>query len=93
VRPGLVRDGAILMSLGLGFIALGGAGIDILAACLSNAACYPHAAGMNIEEFLGLLPLGIALAVAGMTSFATGLLLDPRDSVGSSKGRDSFDST
>ena len=80
MRPGLVGDGAILTAVGLGFIGLGAAGLEVLSACLASAACYPHAGGMNIEEFLGLLPLGIALTVAGITSFAMGLVLPPRKS-------------
>ena len=80
MRPGLVRDGGILTTLGLCFIVFGDVGFGVFEACIENAACYPHAGALNVGMFLELLALGIALTVAGVTGLVAGFLLAPRNS-------------
>jgi hypothetical protein len=75
MRLGLIRDGAILLALGLSFAALGAEALAVFDTCLGSATCFAAAGGMNVEGLLGLLVLGILMAVGGGTALAVGLRL------------------
>ena len=81
MRAAWVRDGAILLAIGLSFTALGAAAMGVFDACIANATCSARAGTLDVEGFLGLLCLGVVLAVAGATFVATGLRLAPRNAV------------
>jgi hypothetical protein len=75
MRPSWVRDGGILLGLGASFAALGAAALAVFDTCLGSATCFGATAGMNVEGFLGLLVMGILMAVGGGTAVAVGLRL------------------
>jgi hypothetical protein len=78
MRTGWIRDGAVLLALGLGFSALGTESMGVFDACLANASCSASAGSLNVGEFLGLIVLGVALAVGGIMAIIVGLRLAPR---------------
>jgi hypothetical protein len=77
MRLGWVRDGAILLGIGLSLFALGAEAMGVFDACIASASCSPGASGLNAGEFLSLTVSGVILAVGGGTGLAMGLRLSP----------------
>lgn len=75
-----VRDGAILLGVGLVVAALGAECLTVYNACFANPACYPASGGLPFEEFFAILVVGIALSMAGGVQFLLGLRLEPKAS-------------
>jgi hypothetical protein len=78
MRLGWIRDGAVVLVLGLGFAALGAESMGVFDSCLANASCITHAGSLNVGESLGLIVLGIAMAVGGALAVIMGLRLAPK---------------
>jgi uncharacterized membrane protein YidH (DUF202 family) len=78
MRLGWIRDGAVILVVGLGFAALGAESMGVFDACLATASCATHAGSLNVGEFLGLLILGIAMSVGGVMAVILGFRLAPK---------------
>lgn len=78
MRPGWVRDGAILLGLGLSFAALATEALTVFDTCVGSSTCFVAAGELNVEGFLGLLVLGILMTAGGGTVLVVGLRLPPK---------------
>jgi hypothetical protein len=78
MKLGWVRDGTILVGIGLSLFALGAEAMGVFDACIASVSCSPGASGLSVEEFLGLIVGGLTLATAGSTFLALGLRISPR---------------
>jgi hypothetical protein len=75
MRLGWVRDGAILLAIGLSLFVLGAEAMGLFDACITSATCSGSASGLSVEEFLGLMVSGVILCVGGGTALAAGFRL------------------
>jgi len=82
MRLGWVRDGAILLGIGLSLFALGAEAMGVFDACITSATCSASASGLGVEEFLGLMVSGVILTVGGGTALAAGFRLSPSNHSG-----------
>jgi hypothetical protein len=57
--------GAILLTIGLSLVLLVGEWFAAFDACLANPICAPPDSVSNLEIYLGLMIVGLALAVGG----------------------------
>jgi hypothetical protein len=78
MRLSWIRDGAVILVLGLGVAALGAESMGVFDSCLANASCIAHAGSLNVGEFLGLIVLGIAMMVGGALAILLGFRLAPK---------------
>jgi hypothetical protein len=60
-----IWTGAVLLIVGLSVVLLVGEWLAALDACLANPICAPPDSVSNLEIYLGLMIVGVALAVGG----------------------------
>jgi len=60
-----IWTGAILLTIGLSLVLLVGEWFAAFDACLANSVCTPADSVSTLEGYLGLMIVGIALAVGG----------------------------
>jgi uncharacterized membrane protein YphA (DoxX/SURF4 family) len=75
-----VRDGAIVLGVGLVVAALGAECLAVFNACFADPACYPASGGLPFGEFFAILVVGIALSLIGGLQVVLGLRLEPKAS-------------
>ncbi len=67
----IVWSGAILVTIGLSLLLLAGEWFAALDACVANPTCNAGATPSTLEAYLGLMVVGVALAVVGVTIAVT----------------------
>lgn len=78
MRQMWVRDGAIVLGVGLAVAALGAECLAAFNSCLADPACYPASGGLPFGEFFGILVVGIAVSLTGTVQLVLGLRLQPK---------------
>ncbi len=63
----IVWSAAILVTIGLSLLLLAGEWFAAFDACVTNPTCNAAAPTVTLEAYLGLMVVGIALAVCGVT--------------------------
>jgi hypothetical protein len=66
-RPLILWSGATLTIIGLSVLLLAGEWFATFDACVANPACNAAAAPPTMEVYLGLIVVGVGLAVVGVT--------------------------
>jgi hypothetical protein len=78
MRLSWVRDGAVVLGVGLLFTTLGAECLAPFNACFADPACYPSSSVLPFGMFFGLLAVGIVVSVAGAVQLVVGLRTGPR---------------
>ena len=77
MTPRLVATGAILLAVGLTLMAVVAEWFAAFDACLGSAGCVAPSSASTLGWFLGLLALGVLIAVVGTISVAAGFVKRP----------------
>lgn len=77
MRRTWVRDGAVVLGIGLVVAALGAECLAAFSACFADPACYPMSGGLPFGEFFAILVVGIGLSMTGAVQLLLGLRLEP----------------
>jgi len=74
----IVWSGAILVTIGLSVLLLAGEWFAAFDACVANPTCNAGAPPETLEAYLGLMVVGVGLAVVGMIVTLTRSKGEPR---------------
>ncbi|HEY1197392.1 MAG TPA: hypothetical protein VGG32_01520 [Thermoplasmata archaeon] len=77
-RPRILWSGAILVTIGLSVLLLAGEWFAAYDACVANPTCNAAAPPATLEAYLGLMVVGVGLAVAGVIVAMTKARGEPR---------------
>ena len=77
MTPRLLATGTILLAIGLTLAAVVAEWFAAFDACLASASCVAPASVSTLGGFLGLLSIGVLLAVLGLVSLARGVTHRP----------------
>jgi len=77
MMPRLLATGTILLAVGLTLAAVVAEWFAAFDACLASASCVAPGSAATLSWFLGLLVIGVLIAIVGIISVAAGFVKRP----------------